>query len=76
MSNRQQDPAVDFMIALCAIVLTLLLFGMAGEADIEEQERQQREYCWMILNNKWPAYRGVELCEKHNEEKGDGSTAR
>ena len=48
-----------------AIALGLLLVAMAllGNADAEDEQRQQARYCDMVASGAWPAYRGMEGCE-------------
>jgi len=47
------------------LILGLLLVAMAllGDADAEDEQRQQNRYCEMVASGAWPAYRGMEGCE-------------
>ena len=54
---------------ICAILAFLLLFGLAGTMDVQEEERQAEQYCEMVAMYKetngqqgWPAYDGEEVC--------------
>lgn len=51
------------------VLLLLALFGLAGQGDFEEEQRQVQEYCSMVELFKqtngeagWPAYKGEEVC--------------
>ena len=54
---------------LIALVL-ILAFGLMGNMDKEEEERQQNQYCEMVKLYKetngqagWPAYNGEGACK-------------
>ena len=47
----------------------LIAMGIVGQADLEEAERQEAEYCEMVKLWKqtkgqagWPAYNGEKMC--------------
>ncbi len=53
------------ILAICVLVL----MGIAGNMDVQEEERQHAEYCemvqlWKQTNGKhgWPAYNGEGSC--------------
>lgn len=48
----------------------IALAGIVGQSDLEEEQRQQEEYCAMVKLWKqtkgqagWPAYNGEGLCK-------------
>lgn len=50
-------------------IFVLVLMGIAGHMDAQEEERQHAEYCemvklWKESNGKagWPAYDGERMC--------------
>ncbi|NYW24487.1 hypothetical protein [Escherichia coli] len=54
---------------ICAILAVFILFGLVGDMDFHEEERQHAEYCemvklWKESNGKagWPAYDGEGAC--------------
>lgn len=52
------------------IIITILLIcaalSWAASADMAEQDRIAAEYCAMVRDGHWPAYRGTEVCN-HGE---------
>ena len=53
------------ILAICVLVL----MGIAGHMDVQEEERQHAEYCemvklWKQTNGQqgWPAYNGEGAC--------------
>ena len=46
------------MIAAIATAL-VLLFGLAGHMDYEDQQAEQEHYCEMVRERLWPDYRGT-----------------
>jgi hypothetical protein len=61
------------ILAICVLVL----MGIAGNMDVQEEERQLNHYCEMVRLWKqtdgqrgWPAYNGEGTCpkEKGNEQ--------
>jgi len=51
-------------------IFVLVLMGIAGHIDLQEEERQHAEYCetvklWKQTNGQsgWPAYDGERMCE-------------
>jgi len=48
----------------------ILAFGLVGQSDFEEEQRQTDQYCEMVKLYKqtngqagWPAYNGEEVCK-------------
>jgi hypothetical protein len=68
-----------YQVIILAIVV-LVLMGIAGNMDVQEEERQHAEYCEMIQLWKqtggqagWPAYDGEDVCrDTQFNEKGAG----
>ena len=54
----------EHWIAL-AIIALVAAFGIVGDGDLAEAERQQAEYCANVEADAWPDYRGIyaEVCE-------------
>ncbi len=57
-----------YQVILLAIFV-LVLMGLAGHMDFQEEERQHAEYCEMVKMLKdsngekgWPAYNGEGVC--------------
>jgi len=57
-----------YQVILIAIGL-LVAFGLVGQSDFEEEQRQAQEYCEMVKLWKatkgqagWPAYDGERMC--------------
>jgi hypothetical protein len=55
--------------AILAIAGIAIAMGIAGNMDVQEEERQHAEYCEMVQLWKqsggqagWPAYDGEEVC--------------
>ena len=46
------------MIAAIATAL-VLLFGLAGHMDYEDQQAEQAHYCEMVKAGHWPDYSGT-----------------
>lgn len=49
------------MAALLAALV--LLFGLAGHMDYEDQQAEQEQYCEMVRERLWPDYRGTYRAE-------------
>ena len=56
---------------ILAVIGLIVAAGFVGPSDIEEEQRQQAEYCdmvkqWKETNGKagWPAYNGAGICKK------------
>ena len=54
---------------ILAFIGIIIAMGIVGQADFEEAERQQAEYCEMVKLWKqtkgqagWPAYNGEKMC--------------
>lgn len=52
------------------VLLVLVAFGLVGNMDAEEEQRQAEQYCemvklWKETNGKagWPAYDGERICK-------------
>ncbi|MFP5404624.1 MAG: hypothetical protein ACLGG2_08030 [Gammaproteobacteria bacterium] len=52
-------------------IFVLVLMGIVGQSDFEEEQRQQDEYCamvklWKQTNGQagWPAYNGEGACKQ------------
>lgn len=43
--------------ALVALIV-LSVFGLAGESDLHDEQRQLAEYCDMVSDGAWPDYQG------------------
>ena len=45
---------------MAAILAALvLLFGLAGHMDYEDQQAEQERYCEMVKAGHWPDYQGT-----------------
>jgi len=60
---------------ILAVIGIIIAMGIAGNMDVQEEERQRAEYCemvklWKETNGQrgWPAYDGEGICQK---EKGN-----
>ena len=55
----------DNFYTICAILAGLILFGLAGTMDAEDEQAQLEHYCEMVKLNKqdpstgWPDYDGI-----------------
>jgi hypothetical protein len=45
-----------------ALMVVLVGLAIVGGMDVEEQSRQEREYCSMVSAGHWPAYRDDVNC--------------
>lgn len=59
--------------AILAIAGIIIAMGIAGNMDVQEEERQHAEYCEMVKlwqqsggQAGWPAYNGEGTCPKGN----------
>lgn len=57
-----------YQVILAAIGI-IVAIGIVGQSDMEEEQRQQDEYCAMVKLWKqtkgkqgWPAYNGERMC--------------
>ena len=41
------------------LALLVLLFGLAGHMDYEDQQAEQARYCEMVKAGYWPDYQGT-----------------
>lgn len=64
--------------AILAIAGIIIAMGIAGNMDVQEEERQHAEYCEMVHLWKqsggqagWPAYDGEEVCRDTQEVSDD-----
>jgi hypothetical protein len=64
--------------AILAIAGIIIAMGIAGNMDVQEEERQHAEYCEMVHLWKqsggqagWPAYDGEEVCRDTLEVSDD-----
>lgn len=55
---------------ILAFIAFIALAGIVGQSDVEEEQRQQDEYCamvklWKQTNGQagWPAYNGEGVCK-------------
>ena len=55
---------------ILGLIGLVIAMGIVGQADLEEAERQQAEYCemvnlWKQTNGQagWPAYNGERMCK-------------
>lgn len=44
------------------LIVVLVALGIAGQFDVEEESRQEQEYCSMVSAGHWPAYRDDITC--------------
>jgi hypothetical protein len=55
----------DNLYTICAILAGLILFGLVGTMDAEDEQAQLEHYCEMVKLNKhdktlgWPDYDGI-----------------
>lgn len=55
----------DNFYTICAILAGLILFGLVGTMDAEDEQAQLEHYCEMVKLNKkdpsggWPDYDGI-----------------
>jgi hypothetical protein len=57
--------------ALLGVTLVILiLLGIAGTLDFEEEEKSLNEYCEMVKRGDWPDYEGTyhDFCERSDDE--------
>lgn len=40
-----------------ALIVILVGLAIVGQFDVDEESRQEREYCSMVSAGHWPAYR-------------------
>ena len=59
---------------ILAVIGIIIAMGIAGNTDVQEEERQHAEYCemvklWKQTNGKhgWPAYNGEFTCTKEKD---------
>lgn len=52
------------------VLLAIVAFGLVGQSDMEEEQRQADQYCdmvklWKETNGRagWPAYDGERICK-------------
>lgn len=60
-------PHNDSFWKIAAVLAVLLIaFGIVGNGDVEEAERQEAQYCSMVKSGHWPDYNGnyKELCRQ------------
>lgn len=56
---------------MAAILAALvLLFGLAGHMDYEDQQAEQARYCEMVKEGFWPDYRGTYRDECRQPKRG------
>lgn len=55
---------------IMAFIGLIIAMGIVGQSDLEEEQRQQDEYCAMVKLWKqtkgqqgWPAYNGEGMCK-------------
>lgn len=67
MKKRLCD--VKWFPRIILVIFVLVLMGIAGRMDAQEEERQHAEYCemvklWKQTNGQagWPAYNGEGAC--------------
>jgi len=51
-------------------LVILILLGIAGTLDFEEEEKSLNEYCEMVKRGDWPDYEGTyhDFCERSDDE--------
>ena len=54
----------EMLLGAAAIAALLILFGLAGSGDYAEAERAEAEYCEMVRDGYWPAYRPEINCNQ------------
>lgn len=61
---------VKWFPRIILVIFVLVLMGIAGHMDFQEEERQHAEYCemvklWKQTNGQagWPAYNGEGTCK-------------
>ena len=47
---------------ICLLSIILLLFGLVGEGDFEDEVATQKHYCKMVIEGRWQNYNHVN-CE-------------
>lgn len=50
------------IITILAILAACAALSWAASADMAEQQRINDQYCAMVRDGHWPAYRGMEVC--------------
>ena len=51
-------------IAALGVFAVVIIFGLAGSADYEDQKAEAEYYCAMVFNGYWGAYNKSIDCEK------------
>lgn len=46
-------------------IVTILMFGLAGECDYQDAKREQAEYCRKVKQGLWPDFRETYKKECH-----------
>jgi hypothetical protein len=61
---------VKWFPQIILVIFVLVLMGIAGNMDVQEEERQRAEYCemvklWKQTNGQagWPAYNSERMCK-------------
>ena len=69
---------VKWFPQIILVIFVLVLMGIAGNMDVQEEERQHAEYCemvklWKKTNGQagWPAYNGEGVCTRYPQPKRD-----
>lgn len=60
----------------CAVIVVLLLIGMMGNLEYEDELAEQAFYEEMVCEGKWPDYKNLEVkCEAEREASWRGDEA-
>ncbi len=55
--------------AIGAALFVIVAFGIVGQMDYEDAVEQERHYCDMVREGRWPAYNQDIDCKRINQER-------
>lgn len=50
---------MKYIIGIIILFVFLLILSLAGQADYDEAQRQDQEYCDMVAKGVWPDYKNI-----------------
>lgn len=70
VATKEKDMQLKRYQVILAIIGIIIAFGLVGQSDFEEEQRQAEQYCEMVKLWKqskgqagWPAYNGEGVCK-------------
>ena len=70
VATKEKDMQLKRYQVILAIIGIIIAFGLVGQSDFEEEQRQAEQYCEMVKLWKqtkgqagWPAYNGEGACK-------------